>query len=58
MPETVETAVPWTIKGVTAANREVVVTAARQEGITVGQWLDNRIAEWLASRPIEEAGRS
>ena len=46
--EPVDTAAPWTIKSVPTATREAVTKAARQEGVTVGQWLERRVAEWLA----------
>lgn len=46
--EPVDSAAPWTIKSVGVATREAVTKAARQEGMTVGQWLDRRVAEWLA----------
>lgn len=42
----VDTAAPWTIKSVSVATREIVTAAARREGLTVGQWLERRVAEW------------
>jgi hypothetical protein len=48
MREPVDTAAPWTIKSVATATRDAVNKAAKQEGVTVGQWLDKRVAEWLA----------
>ena len=44
----VDTAAPWTIKSVPTATRDAVTKAAKQEGLTVGQWLERRVAEWLA----------
>lgn len=44
----VDTAAPWTIKSVSVATREAVTAAARREGLTVGQWLERRVAEWEA----------
>ena len=38
---------PWTIKAVPTETRNQVIAAARQEGLTVGQWLERRINEWL-----------
>jgi hypothetical protein len=37
---------PWTIKAVAKATRDAVTNAARREGLTVGQWLERRVAEW------------
>lgn len=37
---------PWTIKAVAKATRDAVTNAARREGVTVGQWLERRVAEW------------
>jgi hypothetical protein len=45
---------PWTIKGVTMETRERVMAAARQEGLTVGQWLEQRTNEWLDHRELRE----
>ena len=39
---------PWTIKAVSTATRDKVTIAARKEGLTVGQWLERRVNEWLA----------
>jgi hypothetical protein len=39
---------PWTIKSVSTATRDKVTLAARKEGLTVGQWLERRVEEWLA----------
>ncbi len=44
----VDTAAPWTIKSVSVATRDGVTKAARREGLTVGQWLERRVAEWEA----------
>jgi hypothetical protein len=44
----VDTAQPWTIKSVPTATRDAVTRAARKEGLTVGQWLEKRVAEWEA----------
>jgi hypothetical protein len=40
---------PWTIKAVAKATRDAVTNAARREGLTVGQWLERRVAEWEAA---------
>lgn len=40
---------PWTIKAVSKATRDAVTLAARQEGLTVGQWLERRVMEWQGS---------
>ena len=42
------TAAPWTIKSLSVRTREAIVAAARREGLTVGQWLERRVAEWEA----------
>lgn len=41
-----DTMAPWTIKSVSTATRDTVVTAARKEGLTTGQWLERRVREW------------
>lgn len=46
--DAVDVAGPWTIKSVPTRTRLAVIDAARKEGITVGQWLERRVAEWLA----------
>jgi hypothetical protein len=43
-----DTAAPWTIKSVPTKTRELVTVAARKEGLTVGQWLERRVNEWVA----------
>ena len=53
----VDTAAPWTIKSVSVATREAVTAAARREGLTVGQWLEKRVAEWEGEgRPVPVPG--
>ena len=44
----VDTMAPWTIKSVSTVTRDKVTMAARREGLTVGQWLEKRVAEWEA----------
>jgi hypothetical protein len=46
--DAVDVAGPWTVKSVPTQTRLAVIAAARKEGITVGQWLERRVAEWLA----------
>ena len=46
MSDPVDSVAPWTIKAVSTATRDVVTAAARREGLTVGQWLERRVAEW------------
>ena len=48
MNDPVDASAPWTIKAVSTATREAVTKAARREGMTVGQWLEKRVAEWEA----------
>jgi len=51
--ESLDSIAPWTIKSISSKTREVATTAARKEGITVGQWLEKRVSEWLeAGSPI------
>ena len=51
--ESLDSIAPWTIKAISSKTREVATTAARKEGITVGQWLEKRVSEWLeAGSPI------
>lgn len=50
---------PWTIKAVATATRDAVTNAARREGLTVGQWLERRVAEWeRAGSPVQVASPS
>ena len=44
--EPIDTVGPRTIKSVPKATRDAVTNAARREGLTVGQWLERRVAEW------------
>jgi hypothetical protein len=48
MDAPVDTVGPWTIKAVPTATKNKVITAARKEALTVGQWLERRVNEWLA----------
>lgn len=44
---------PWTIKSVSTKTRETITQAAKKEGLTVGQWLDKRVGEWVEDgRPV------
>ena len=45
---------PWTIKGVTTETRKQVIAAARKEGLTVGQWLERQVNEWLDHQELRE----
>lgn len=48
---------PWTIKAVAKTTRDAVTNAARVEGLTVGQWLEKRVSEWLADGgPVHVTG--
>lgn len=47
-PAPVDTVAPWTIKALSTATREAIRNAAKQENLTVGQWLEKRVNEWLA----------
>jgi hypothetical protein len=49
---------PWTIKSVATETRRAVTKAAQQDGVTVGQWLERRVSEWLANGspvPVQHA---
>lgn len=59
MSDPVDSAAPWTIKSLSVSTREAIVAAARREGLTVGQWLERRVAEWEADgSPMPVAGIS
>ena len=38
----------WTVASVPTKTRRTAVLLARREGLTVGQWLERRVAEWEA----------
>jgi hypothetical protein len=40
--------------GVTLVTREQVIAAAQKEGLTVGQWLEHRVNEWLDHQELRE----
>lgn len=48
MSEPVDAVAPWTIKSVPTRTRLAATEAARKEGLTVGQWLERRVDEWLS----------
>jgi hypothetical protein len=39
----------WTIKVIAKTAQNAAISAARDEGMTVGQWLEKRIREWTSS---------
>jgi len=43
----VDTVGPWTIKSMPTELRNRIIKASRQEGLTVSQWLERRVTEWL-----------
>ena len=45
--QAVDSVAPWNIKSVSTKTRETITLAARKEGLTVGQWLDKRVGEWV-----------
>ncbi len=56
MAEPIDTMAPWTIKSVSMSTKEAVIKAARQEGLTVGQWLERRVEEWTqAGSPVRQS---
>lgn len=48
MSEPVDAVGPWTIKAVPTRTRLAATEAARKEGLTIGQWLERRVDEWLS----------
>ena len=46
--EPIDEIAPWTIKAVATRIRQKVMTAAKKEGLTAGQWLERRVDEWEA----------
>ena len=38
---------PWTIKASAGQTRNPITDAARTQGLTVGQWLQRRMNEWM-----------
>ena len=48
MSDPLDSMVPWTIRAVPTATRDAITKAARLDDATVGQWLEKRVAEWLA----------
>jgi hypothetical protein len=58
-PDPVDSVAPWTIKAVAKTTRDAVTNAARREGLTVGQWLERRVAEWEgAGSPMQVSSSS
>jgi len=45
----VDSVAPWTIKAVAVETRQTVIRAAKQEGCSVGQWLERRVREWTSN---------
>jgi hypothetical protein len=39
---------PWTVKSLPTRTRTMISTAARREGVTVGQWIERRVDDWEA----------
>ena len=59
MDEPVDMIGPWTIKAVPTETRNKVIVAARKEGLTVGQWLERRVNEWLEDgSPVQQMNGS
>lgn len=42
----IDTMQPWTIKSIATSDRDFVVESARKDGVTVGQWIGKRLADW------------
>ena len=56
MTDPVDEIAPWTIKAVATRTRQKVMTAAKREGLTAGQWLEKRVEEWEADGGPVPAG--
>ncbi|MBV8848597.1 MAG: hypothetical protein JOZ16_03325, partial [Methylobacteriaceae bacterium] len=46
-------AAPWSIKGVDFDARDAAQAAARRSGLSLGEWLNNVIAERAAEQQVE-----
>jgi len=46
---------PWSVKGVDPRTRDAAKAAARRAGMTLGEWLDNKIREEAAETQPEQA---
>jgi tellurite resistance protein len=49
--------VAWAEGGVSSAERSQIVSLARQRGVAAGSQADQRLTEWLDTRPSEETFR-
>lgn len=50
---------PWTIKSFPVAVKKVILDAAHDERLTVGQWLEKRVNEWVnQGKPVVIAGEN
>ena len=36
---------PWSVKGIDGETREIARTAARESGLTIGEWINRTILE-------------
>ena len=45
---------PWAIEGMATKTRELVIAAARKEGLAVGKWLERRVNEWLDHQELRQ----
>ncbi len=45
----------WTLRGVSPETREAVALAAREDGMTIGAWVDEVLQEVLSADPFETA---
>ncbi|SFI72314.1 localization factor PodJL [Bosea sp. OK403] len=48
------TSLPWSVKGVDPRTRDAAKAAARRAGMTLGEWLDNKIREEAAETGPEQ----
>ncbi len=49
------TSLPWSVKGVDPRTRDAAKAAARRAGMTLGEWLDNKIRKEAAETESEQA---
>ncbi|MDR6871203.1 localization factor PodJL [Bosea sp. BE125] len=49
------TSLPWSVKGVDPRTRDAAKAAARRAGMTLGEWLDNKIREEAGEAEPEQA---
>ncbi len=56
MSDPVDQMAPWTIKSIAVGTKIAILDAAHREKLTVGQWLERRVAEWVGDGSPEPRG--